>query len=591
MYNITFDASGLLLNLTDVNEGENQAHGFSVYNLVSGLDYIWPLYKLPSGKTVAGAKVTLESANYTNNSFHVDFPNCLLTEFGRVLVQIVATNSTADSIDEIFDAYAAGTFTGKIVKSRLYDFYANESIDALMEMASASGGISQAVKDYLDNLGAICYRRILPSDSGIDGKISNVLENAVFYCNSTDRVFTDPPTNDAYTLINTQRSRNYNLQLAFGTSAEAPYIFWRIVNRNRNAADHDAAWITISGGGGDVATKMDKVNPTGSGAISVGRKSGTTVGANSVALGNDAVASGIASVAEGDACVASGGGSHAEGIFTSASGSASHSEGQETGASGVAAHAEGTFTRAASANQHVQGKYNEPDQNGRYAHILGNGTGPTNQSNAHTIDWSGNAWFAGDVRVGGSDYDSGTLLPTDFVVTGDFLDFTSFSNADKNAMQIFNAYQAGKHIVGRFNFGIPFMGTAPFEMRLILSLASAGDPPDDPPVYTYIARFAGVSPIPEYSTDSKHKYIVLTMLYSEGAVQYEVAKYSLPETGQYVPNAEDQADGVVPVTEDGEWTTIDITDTVQSGDTNLITSGGVYTAIQNAIGNAIGGSY
>ena len=412
MYNITFDASGDLLNLTDVNEGENKAHGFSVYNLVSGLDYIWPLYKLPSGRTVAGARQTLLPANYTNNSFHVDFPNCLLTEFGRVLVQIVATNSTADSIDEIFDAYAAGTFTGKIVKSRLHDFYANESIDALMEMASASGGISQAVKDYLDNLGAICYRRILPSDSGIDGKISNVLENAVFYCNSTDRVFTDPPTSNAYTLINTQRSTNYNLQLAFGTNAAAPYIFWRIVNRNRDAADHDTAWITISGGGGDVATKMDKVNPTGSGAISVGRKANTTVGQNSVALGHDTVASGIASVAEGDACVASGGGSHAEGIFTSASGSASHSEGQETGASGVAAHAEGTFTRAASDNQHVQGKYNEPDQNGRYAHILGNGTGPTDPSNAHTIDWSGNAWFAGNVKVGGTSADNGSELAT-----------------------------------------------------------------------------------------------------------------------------------------------------------------------------------
>lgn len=268
MYNITFDASGLLLNLTDVNEGENKAHGFSVYNLVSGLDYIWPLYKLPSGRTVAGAKITLESANYTNNSFHVDFPNCLLTEFGRVLVQIVATNSTADSIDEIFDAYAAGTFTGKIVKSRLYDFYANESIDALLEMASASGGISQAVKDYLDNLGAICYRRILPSDSGIDGKISNVLENAVFYCNSTDRVFTDPPTSNAYTLINTQRSTNYNLQLAFGTTAEAPYIFWRIVNRNRDAADHDAAWITISGGGGGSVIIDPTLNISGAAADS-----------------------------------------------------------------------------------------------------------------------------------------------------------------------------------------------------------------------------------------------------------------------------------------------------------------------------------
>lgn len=43
---------------------------------------------------------------------------------------------------------------------------------------------------------------------------------------------------------------------------------------------------------------------------------------------------------------------------------------------------------------HIQGKYSEP---GNYAHIVGNGISSTERSNAHTIDWNGNAMFAGDI--------------------------------------------------------------------------------------------------------------------------------------------------------------------------------------------------
>ena len=46
-----------------------------------------------------------------------------------------------------------------------------------------------------------------------------------------------------------------------------------------------------------------------------------------------------------------------------------------------------------------------------YAHIVGNGTSTSKRSNAHTLDWSGNAWFAGDVYVGstsGKNKDTGS---------------------------------------------------------------------------------------------------------------------------------------------------------------------------------------
>lgn len=105
--------------------------------------------------------------------------------------------------------------------------------------------------------------------------------------------------------------------------------------------------------------------------------------------------------------VASGNNSHAEGHNTGAYGICSHAEGSGTMASGNYSHSEGLFTRAMSENQHVQGKYNILDTKSKYAHIVGNGTS-SKRSNAHTLDWSGNAWFAGNVYVGGTGQDDET---------------------------------------------------------------------------------------------------------------------------------------------------------------------------------------
>ena len=87
----------------------------------------------------------------------------------------------------------------------------------------------------------------------------------------------------------------------------------------------------------------------------------------------------------------------AEGGNTKASGSNSHAEGNNTTASGRASHAEGYKTTAEAHYQHVQGKFNIPDTTS--AHIVGNGSYGF-ESNAHTLDWNGNAWFAGDVYTG-----------------------------------------------------------------------------------------------------------------------------------------------------------------------------------------------
>ena len=117
------------------------------------------------------------------------------------------------------------------------------------------------------------------------------------------------------------------------------------------------------------------------------------------AEGNGTTASGDQSHAEGGYTVASGYYSHAEGSFTTASGYYSHAEGSNTTASADYSHAEGNSTKASSKYQHVQGKYNIEDKANKYAHIVGNGASDSNRSNAHTLDWQGNAWYAGKLTV------------------------------------------------------------------------------------------------------------------------------------------------------------------------------------------------
>ena len=126
--------------------------------------------------------------------------------------------------------------------------------------------------------------------------------------------------------------------------------------------------------------------------------------------GERTIASGIYSHAEGSVTMASGDSSHAEGYGTIARGESSHAEGEECKASGPSSHAEGHGTVASGKSSHAEGRYNIEDTEGKYAHIVGNGNAWNNRSNAHTLDWDGNAWFAGDVFVGGSSQDDGIKL-------------------------------------------------------------------------------------------------------------------------------------------------------------------------------------
>lgn len=145
---------------------------------------------------------------------------------------------------------------------------------------------------------------------------------------------------------------------------------------------------------------------------------GTGVGATTIGS-NLAIASGKYSVAV-NTSYAKGDYAFAENKGT-AEGYQSHAEGHSY-AKALCSHAEGFYTFAESDYQHTQGKWNVSDTEGEYAHIVGNGKAHDNRSNAHTLDWSGNAWFSGDVYVGstsGANKDEGSkkLATEEFVNT------------------------------------------------------------------------------------------------------------------------------------------------------------------------------
>lgn len=73
--------------------------------------------------------------------------------------------------------------------------------------------------------------------------------------------------------------------------------------------------------------------------------------------------------------------------------------GLNTHAKGKYSKTDGQGTITGSSFQYAHGKYNIEDENSEFAEIVGNGA-TNKRSNAYTLDWQGNGWFAGEVTVG-----------------------------------------------------------------------------------------------------------------------------------------------------------------------------------------------
>ena len=173
-------------------------------------------------------------------------------------------------------------------------------------------------------------------------------------------------------------------------------------------------------GGGASDDKMDKVNPTGSGIL--------TILGGSSAVGNGCTSSGVYAHAEGNSCTASGDYSHSEGNGCTASGPMSHAEGESCTASGSSSHAggEGATSRhnhAIAYGYHISTTNDSQACFGRYNKgyasitstqdllIIGNGDGPNawltggaQDSNAFRVTEKGATYAQGAYSSSGADY-------------------------------------------------------------------------------------------------------------------------------------------------------------------------------------------
>lgn len=232
-------------------------------------------------------------------------------------------------------------------------------------------------------------------------------------------------------------------------------------------------------------------SPSFTDSISMGRESGSSIGTNSVAMGESLRATGNYSHAEGSGNKSTGNASHSEGIGNNASGSASHAEGYQTTASGnyshaqgqqttalgdfshaegmgtraekdashaegigsralaVYSHAEGAQTMATGTCSHVQGKYNIADTKEKYAHIVGNGMSDSNRSNAHTLDWNGNTWYKGNVYIGGTGQDdvNAKILATEEYVNNAIQNVSSGEVDQLTDKELINALSESNYLI------------------------------------------------------------------------------------------------------------------------------------------------
>ena len=122
----------------------------------------------------------------------------------------------------------------------------------------------------------------------------------------------------------------------------------------------------------DVTGAAPTASPVFTGSISMGREAGTTVGAGSVAVGNNTIASATGANAEGRTTTASADYSHAEGFRATASGDCSHAEGHATDASQNFSHAEGNLTTASGIGSHAEG--GSTTASGNFSHAGGDHT-------------------------------------------------------------------------------------------------------------------------------------------------------------------------------------------------------------------------
>lgn len=210
-----------------------------------------------------------------------------------------------------------------------------------------------------------------------------VLEKIVEFYNKTIQDI----TKDQATLDKFVASMDFNHKAIYNN----PYSYTRGIHAHSEGSHTNAIGLAAHSEGYGTVAYDDATHAEGRYTYARGVASHSEGGATK-ATKNYAHSEGYKSEADGLAA-------HAEGSETKATANYAHAEGYKSEALGKGSHAEGYVTKAQGDYQHVEGKCNIIDTENQYAHIVGNGTSNVARSNAHTLDWNGNAWFAGSISA------------------------------------------------------------------------------------------------------------------------------------------------------------------------------------------------
>ena len=336
-----------------------------------------------------------EFISYDNSSEEkiIEIGKSLLAQYefeGGKLKSVAGKISAIKDLDEkgnsrgkTFSRAHAKTVYTSLADNKTLDQDLKEIAAALLKLQSKSDITQTDIENTIKEKAWIYEYKEKISD-----KISLAANKLIYLFNSGTEDRSNLPEDSGGLIYTTDYYDTNSLWLTyiqFYFSFETQKLYYR----KTNAFEEDTElftnpWNEVSNSSGnvDISTKMDKKNAIGTGSFSLNRKANSQVGDYSVTLNNINTASNKNTFAHGFDTVASGIGSHAEGFSTTASGTYSH--------------AEGSSTIAAGEKQHVEGRFNVEDTENKYAHIIGGGTSST-PKNIHTVDWDGNAYYAGTI--------------------------------------------------------------------------------------------------------------------------------------------------------------------------------------------------
>ena len=381
------------------------------------------------------------SAKFTDTTYSVATTSAagLMSATDKSKLDGIASGANKTTVDNALSSTSTNPVQNKIVKSAI------DTISNLVGDTAVSTQISNAV--------ASKQNTITGAATTITG--SNLTANRTLISNGSGKVAVSSVTSTelgylsgATSSIQTQLNAKVPTSRTINGKALSSNV---TLSASDVGADASGAANTALASAKAYTDALNIKNGTAAGSIIAGGASSESsdyvIGNSAFAMGTQTKASGQSSHAEGILSHADGSASHAEGSNTFASGNASHAEGQNTYATAITAHAEGYYTSAnggsshaegyytiaSSPDQHVQGRYNINDTAKKYAHIVGNGTSD-GESNAHTLDWDGNAWFQGNVLVGGTSQDdtNAKQLATEEYVNNRVPNFT-YSTVDLEA--------------------------------------------------------------------------------------------------------------------------------------------------------------